>query len=583
MGSILSPYFVPLAQLPAVRQLPGECISEDFPPKGFSLAGLVQLSFLGLLYGSIVFRASNLIADGSELLLLIPSIAPVVGSVVLPVLGAVPDGMIVLFSGMGPRAQVQKQLAVGVGALAGSTIMLLTVPWFLSVYAGRVDIKHRHAMYRQRPKLSGNVQFWNSGVGPDVAATKYAAKAMLFTMLPYFLIQGSAFANANEPSEVVRSRNEAGFALAGLVLCTISFCYYLYNHMKGATQDKVLMDMTDDIRTHAVEEGLISLKAMFHGLLESYSRRLSDTDNHHTSATMTDEERQMLRLRRIVHKFFRKYDFNHSESIDRHELSSLLKDLKVPHREADVNEFLRAMDTDESGELSFDEFFDSLARSVTTEHRVESGPGIGSTSYGAINNSENVDSNSSFVVLDDEEGDEDETPEDLKDLPEDEQQRRILKRSFGMMALGVVLVIIFSDPLVDVFSELGELCGVSAFYISFILAPLASNASEIIASYFYARRKTRKTITISLSTLMGAAILNNTFVLGIFLSLIRFRELDWEFSAETIAILFVEFSVGIVVLTRENHNMKAAAFVLCLFPLSLLLVVFLESSWVGLD
>ena len=35
-------------------------------------------------------------------------------------------GAIMLFSGLGPDAQ--SQLSVGVGALAGSTIMLLTVP-----------------------------------------------------------------------------------------------------------------------------------------------------------------------------------------------------------------------------------------------------------------------------------------------------------------------------------------------------------------------------------------------------------------------------------------------------------------------
>tara|TARA_B110000091_G_C13514003_1_gene349620 strand:+ start:259 stop:459 length:201 start_codon:yes stop_codon:yes gene_type:complete len=54
------------------------------------------------------------------------------GSVVLPVLGAIPDGMIVLFSGLGPDAA--EQLSVGVGALAGSTIMLLTIPWYVIVY-----------------------------------------------------------------------------------------------------------------------------------------------------------------------------------------------------------------------------------------------------------------------------------------------------------------------------------------------------------------------------------------------------------------------------------------------------------------
>ncbi|CAM9504609.1 unnamed protein product [Ectocarpus sp. 13 AM-2016] len=89
--------------------------------------GFVQVCFLMLVYGYILFSASNMISDGSELLLLVPSLAGIVGSVVLPVLGAVPDGAIVLFSGMGDDAQ--EELSVGVGALAGSTIMLLTVPW----------------------------------------------------------------------------------------------------------------------------------------------------------------------------------------------------------------------------------------------------------------------------------------------------------------------------------------------------------------------------------------------------------------------------------------------------------------------
>ena len=63
------------------------------------------------------------------------------GSVVLPILGAVPDGCIVLFSGLGPNAE--EELAVGIGALAGSTIMLLTIPWCLSIIGGRVDIDPR--------------------------------------------------------------------------------------------------------------------------------------------------------------------------------------------------------------------------------------------------------------------------------------------------------------------------------------------------------------------------------------------------------------------------------------------------------
>ena len=73
---------------------------------------------------------------------LIPAVMKLMtGSVVLPILGAVPDGCIVLFSGLGPNAE--EELAVGIGALAGSTIMLLTIPWCLSIIGGRVDIDPR--------------------------------------------------------------------------------------------------------------------------------------------------------------------------------------------------------------------------------------------------------------------------------------------------------------------------------------------------------------------------------------------------------------------------------------------------------
>ena len=97
-----------------------------------------QLGFLGLVYAYILCQGSELISDGSELLLLVPALAGVVGSVVLPVLGAVPDGMMVLFSGIGDNAK--EQIMVGVGTLAGSTVMLLTIAWYASVLGGRVNI-----------------------------------------------------------------------------------------------------------------------------------------------------------------------------------------------------------------------------------------------------------------------------------------------------------------------------------------------------------------------------------------------------------------------------------------------------------
>lgn len=181
----------------------------------------------------------------------------------------------------------------------------------------------------------------------------------------------------------------------------------------------------------------------------------------------------------------------------------------------------------------------------------------------------------------DEEEEQEEVPEDLANLPPSQQRRRIIFRSFRLMAMGTALVLLFSDPMVEVLDQLGNVFGIPSFYIAFILAPLASNASELISAYRYAQKKTQKTITISLSTLEGAAIMNNTFVLGVFLALVYFRGLRWSFSAETITIVSVQLIMGLIA-KKQVHTLFMGILVLSLFPLSMLLVFFLEKV-AGLD
>lgn len=56
--------------------------------------------FIMACYGFILFKAAVLIGDGSEKLLLIYG-PGIVGGLLIPVLGAIPDGAIVLVSGLG--------------------------------------------------------------------------------------------------------------------------------------------------------------------------------------------------------------------------------------------------------------------------------------------------------------------------------------------------------------------------------------------------------------------------------------------------------------------------------------------------
>ncbi|GMH20483.1 hypothetical protein Nepgr_022324 [Nepenthes gracilis] len=120
-------------------------------------------------YGFLMFSAQKLLSDGSELLLEI--LGPgIVGGLVLPILGALPDAMLILVSGLsGSKETAQSQVSVGMGLLAGSTVMLLTVMWGASVVAGKRDLQE-------------------SGVSTD-NWTRYAAMIMVGSVVPFIVVQ----------------------------------------------------------------------------------------------------------------------------------------------------------------------------------------------------------------------------------------------------------------------------------------------------------------------------------------------------------------------------------------------------------
>jgi hypothetical protein len=179
-------------------------------------------------------------------------------------------------------------------------------------------------------------------------------------------------------------------------------------------------------------------------------------------------------------------------------------------------------------------------------------------------------------AAEDEDDDDEEMPEEFRDLGPAEQRRAILMQSFKSMLGGTLLVLVFSDPMVDVLGGIGTQLGISPFFVSFVLAPLASNASELVSSMKLASKRTRTSITQSLQTLEGAACMNNTFCLGIFMALIYFQKLAWKFTAETFSIFLVQVLVFVVVMIGENHKLLYAIVILMFYPLSLIFVCVLE-------
>jgi len=154
--------------------------------------------------------------------------------------------------------------------------------------------------------------------------------------------------------------------------------------------------------------------------------------------------------------------------------------------------------------------------------------------------------------------------------------RQIITRATIFLAVGTGVVTFFSDPMVGAITRFGAATNIPAFYVSFIVAPLASNASELVAAIIFASKQKKENMTLTMSSLYGAATMNNTMCLGLFLALIAFQGLAWEFSAETIVIFLVTFIVGLLQILNVTFKAWHAFAVLGLYPLSLFIVAILE-------
>eukprot|EP00051_Salpingoeca_urceolata_P022048 m.352557 g.352557 ORF g.352557 m.352557 type:complete len:639 (-) comp19903_c6_seq3:847-2763(-) len=636
MGETLGKLFVDPSALPGGDTCNATHfgIEHDFcDQKAF---GGVQVFFLMAVYGYVLSWASNLISDGSELLLLVPSMRGIVGTVVLPILGAVPDGAIVLFSGLGDDAV--NQVGVGVGALAGSTIMLLTIPWGLAIIAGRVDLKQGRATYirpfgrrrsswmklqvgRQKSCTSKlKAQFINTGVTPNKKVT-LTGKIMLATALTYLIIQGPAFAEHKKHAQATTAAHyEHYYALIGMISCFLLFAGYLYYQVKYAD----ISDNVDKAVRSAIASQIITASKWLAIEMEGAA---ASHDEMEGLLSGQDDGKREERIRRILRPFFNRYDMDNSGTIDVDESRVLLRDLGADElSKQNVEKLLAEMDKDGNRVIDFDEFVlvmknyikhsqdgemaasspqraflrrfsDSMAEDYGSVQAARDRARLRSIQEGEedqedvamLTSGASGPATPTKDIADAEQGDqggdeddeEAEMPEEFLELDPRARQRAILMRAFRMMGIGTIVVLLFSDPMVDVLDSFGKRINVPSFFVAFVMAPLASNASELIAAYSYAQKKTQKTVTVSFSTLLGAAIMNNTFCLGIFLVIIYLnKKIAWTFSAETLSILLIELAMGLYA-HKKTHRLLDAVIIFSLYPLSLVFVILVKMT--GID
>eukprot|EP00873_Tetraselmis_striata_P010900 jgi/Tetstr1/431164/TSEL_020876.t1 len=516
-------------------------------------------AYLMLTYGYLLFFAAKLISEGSELLLEILN-PGLVGGLLLPTLGALPDSLIVIASGMrGTVEEAQQEVTVGLGVLAGSTVGLLTLAWAASLLAGRCDLDEEGGAVDRT--LTRGLDLTGTGVTTDVQ-TSLGARIMMLSTIPYIIVQIPLI--DGHPAEGPEA------AVVGAAVCALGFLSYsIYQVTSPWLQRKRMMEARRKLLRAKILQKASQNAFTFGGLVKP--------------GGLLNEE--------AADAIFRKFDTDSDGNLDRRELEGFLMGLQLDTEgglatEEQAKMWLEEFDYTQTNVVTATEFkigmskwllklqmsramgLKSTAAEVWESEIQSAEQSLGELSLESL--SESMDENELMETMEEEE----EGAEAEAELsPSSIARKAVLK-----LTLGVALVATFADPAVGTIGSFSRSVGVDPFLVAFVVTPLASNSSEVVSSLLFARKKRRTSISLCYSQIYGAITMNNTLCLGIFLAIVHLRGLTWDFSAEVTAMVGVILATGALGSSRQTFNIAWALPVVLLYPVSLAGVEFLEGS-----
>ncbi|XP_058100674.1 sodium/calcium exchanger NCL1-like [Magnolia sinica] len=491
--------------------------------------------FLVLVYGCLMFLAAKFLSTGSELLLEL--LGPgIIGGLFLPILGALPDALLILVSGLsGSKETAQHQVLIGMGLLAGSTVMLLTLLWGSCVIVGKCDLlDHSTSIDSQDTK---RCSLTGSGVTTDLQ-TSHAAKIMTISVIPFIIVQLPLIFN-------LQSERRLGVLVGLIVSIAFLIAYCLYQVFQPWIQKRRL--------AYAKHKHVIA------GILRhvhsetALGRLLKDNGQPDTD---------------VIKKLFKRIDEDNNNFLSIRELTALIIGIKFDEIDLDRDDAVRKVmyefDTSSDNKLSEDEFVSGISKWV--DHAKRSVPHATIDQNRLIHDFHRITKEEHDMLIDRS----DEVVEGI------DNPYWIYAKAISLLLLGAVIAAAFADPLVDAVTNFSNATSIPTFFISFIAMPLATNSSEAVSAIIFACRKKQRTTSLTFSEIYGGVTMNNILCLAVFLGLVYARHLTWDFSAEVLVILIVTVVMGLFTSFRTTFPLWTCAVAFIFYPFSLVLVYLLD-------
>ncbi|RVW42927.1 Sodium/calcium exchanger NCL1 [Vitis vinifera] len=281
--------------------------------------------FLIVVYEYLMFHGESYVASGGEQIFKI--LGPgVFGASVFQVLGALPESLILLASGLlNSKDTAQEYVLTAVGLLAGSTILLLTVLWGTCVIVGSCEFPGA-----------------GSGIATD-EETGYMARIMGLSIIPFIIIQITIFFQLSYGERVV-------ILITLIVSLIFLLLYFIYQIFQPWIQQRRLEYVKHD---HLVIRILRYFQE--HALGKTPHRRWNS------------EHKCYKTVRSSFLKLFEETDLDGDNCISPAEIKELLLGIRFrkPHlinKEDAVLDVLEQFDIDGDGTITKDEFIAGISK-----------------------------------------------------------------------------------------------------------------------------------------------------------------------------------------------------------------------------
>ncbi|KAM4092725.1 hypothetical protein ACB094_06G061900 [Castanea mollissima] len=476
--------------------------------------------FLMVVYGYLMYFAAMLLTDGSEHFIEILGHG-IVGGLVLPILGALPDAMLVIVSGIfGTTGTAQSQISIAMGMC---------------------DLVDSVAQDAQDTK---GFNLTESGVSTDIW-TSYTAGMMFISVIPLLIVQILQTLNSS-----LWRRIAVLIGLIASLLLLVSYSTY-----------KVLQPWIQNKKIDYVKHKHFILAFLRHLRRHALGRLLREDGEPDKG---------------FIEKLFSAIDVNHDGQISASELRALIVGIEFEEIDLDlddaVNIIMNNFDTSGDSNIEKHEFVNGIstwlkktaARNPVSETKLLNDlhmkikrerdlldvKGATSIQTGILGGNVKV--------------------EGVK------KSKRASIKAVLLLLLGTIIAAAFADPLVDTIDNFADATSIPAFFISFIVLPLATSSRDTVSAIRLASQDKRHTASLSFSEIYGTVTIHNVLSIPVFLAVVYIRGLTWDFSSEVLVILIVSIVMGSLGSFRTHFPLWTSILAILLYPFSLALIYVLR-------